>query len=199
MFTSSNAYITKYYDTVHQPSVLFINSFLASCISPLSHKTLGHNQGTHGCHTTVTVIIGLPLMCTNHYNISIHDGDSDQSIQYKRRDKNVQTSYSEVNFCCIFFIFWLLDYNLQPTFRGLALKQCLDVWALSRSEPTFIWNNQLELICHEIHSENEYIHFVSRPGQSQGLLYKPLRHFIDLLSQSSFSSNSFTAPPRPSG
>ena len=125
MFTSSNAYITKYYDTVHQPSVLFINSFLASCISPLSHKTLCHTKALMGVMPLclgVTVIIGLPLMCTNHYNISIYDGDSDQSIQYKRRDKNVQTSYSEVNFCCIFFLFffWLLDYNLQPTFRGLA-------------------------------------------------------------------------------
>ena len=38
------------------------------------------------------------------------------------------------------------------------------------------------------------LHIISTPGRSQGLLYKHLRYW---LSGSSFSSHSFTAPPRP--
>jgi hypothetical protein len=40
----------------------------------------------------------------------------------------------------------------------------------------------------------------SRPGRSQGLLYKqPRNSFIHSVSKSVFSSHSFTAPPRPNG
>ena len=42
----------------------------------------------------------------------------------------------------------------------MVLEQCSDVWALSWSEPTFLWKNQFELICHEIHSKNVYYQFV---------------------------------------
>ena len=31
--------------------------------------------------------------------------------------------------------------------KGTILEQCSDVWALSRSKPTFLWKDQFELIC----------------------------------------------------
>ena len=43
-----------------------------------------------------------------------------------------------------------------PSYSSLIifLQQWSDVWALSRSESTFLWNSQFELICHEIHFKN---------------------------------------------
>ena len=44
------------------------------------------------------------------------------------------------------------------------------------------------------------LHIISRPGRSQGLLFKqPQDSLIKSLIKSSFSSHSFTAPPRPNG
>ena len=47
---------------------------------------------------------------------------------------------------------WHMTHSVGRTFSQnfgcLALKQCSDVWALSRSKPTFFWKNQLELIFH---------------------------------------------------
>ena len=47
----------------------------------------------------------------------------------------------------------ILWYSLL---EGLSkqLYKCSDVWALSRSESTFLWNSQFELNCHEIHFKN---------------------------------------------
>jgi hypothetical protein len=45
-------------------------------------------------------------------------------------------------------------------------------------------------------SHGDLICLISRPGQSQGLLYT---HLCYSLIHSSFSPHSFTAPPRPNG
>ena len=49
---------------------------------------------------------------------------------------------------------WNLGGFRSEEKNTMVLKQCSDVWALSRSESTFLWNSQFELICRQIHFEN---------------------------------------------
>ena len=48
----------------------------------------------------------------------------------------------------------LLEKDIPGRHNSGLLEQCSDVWALLRSEPTFLWKNQFELIFHEICSTN---------------------------------------------
>ena len=55
---------------------------------------------------------------------------------------------------------WMTDGDKKSLYWSLPVQQCSDVWALSRLEPSFLWNNQFDLICHEIHSANVWRQFV---------------------------------------
>ena len=136
MFTSSNAYITKYYDTVHQPSVLFINIFLASCIPPTESQNpipqQRHSWVSYHCawkwQSSLDFLLCAPIITTSVYMTATAISQFNTKDETKIYKQVILKSISVVFF---FFIVWLLDYNLQPTFRGLDLKQCLNVWALS--------------------------------------------------------------------
>ena len=161
MFTSSNAYITKYYDTVHQPSVLFINSFLASCIPPTeSQNPMAQERHSWvSCHcawewpSSLDFLLCAPIITTSVYMTATAISQFNTKDETKMYKQVILKSISVVFFFYFFFGFSTIIYN--PLLGVWPFKQCLDIWALSRSEPTFIWNNQLELICHEIHSKNE--------------------------------------------
>ena len=60
--------------------------------------------------------------------------------------------------------------------------------------------NNLNSINDALYPKYEYKYIFSRPGRSQGLLYKHLRHWlIHSVGPWAFSSHSFSAMPRPNG
>ena len=96
---------------------------------------------------------------------------------------------------------------------GLEMSKGLQTWNNSESRPVQKWR-QAFFCWKSINADNSYLyanwrmtvtqryilnHIISRPGRSQGLLYKPCDWLIKWVSQSAFSSQSFTAPPRPNG
>ena len=55
------------------------------------------------------------------------------------------TTENIINFVCPL---WTKSSIMISGTQIMTLKQCSDVWALSRLKPTFLWKDQFELICH---------------------------------------------------